>query len=142
MKREIPKKGGAMNKKHPGRLLLDIAIALALALPLTVFYGLAARLAWSFIFWIYFAVLGAASIGYTIYNRGSWSTRVSRNDLPADWPDEKKDEVLADIAHRRRRSRPLLYLIAALSLVFFYDIFALFLYDPLAKIFPFIWGLI
>lgn len=131
-----------MNRKRLGRLLLDIAITLALALPLAVLYGLAARLAWGAVFWIYFAALGLAAIGYTICNRGSWATRVSRNDLPAAWPDEKKDEVMADIVRRRRLSRPLLYLVAALSLVFLYDIFALFLYDPLAEIFPFIWGLI
>ncbi len=131
-----------MKRERLWHLLGGAAIILVITLPLLVLYELAARFAWSAVFWIYFAVLGAASLGYTAYNRGSWGTRVSRNDLPAAWSEQKKDEIVADLDRRRRRSRPLLYLIAALALVFFYDIFALFLYDPLAEIFPFIWGIL
>ena len=65
-------------------------------------------------------------------------TRVSRNALPASWSEEQKDAFFEENAARARRSKPLLYLLIALCLVFFYDMVMLFLWDSLVAVLPFL----
>ena len=124
-----------MNRSRLLRLALDMLIVLAITLPLLVLYQAAALLHLSAVFWIYFVALGLSATAYGICAQTAGGTHVSPNE-------ENTTQEPPFVRLARRACRPLAWLTAALSLVFLYDIFTLFLYDPLAEIFPFIWGIL
>ncbi len=130
-------KGSGFKKERLLAILRHGGIVLLLTFLLTLGYMLAVTYRIAAVFWIYYAALAASALGYVIYNRGFSRTRVSREELPATFSEEEKDAFFADAEHRRRRSLPLLYLTVALALVFVYDMFFLFLAEPLSEIFPF-----
>ena len=123
------------------RLRVALPYILACLLTTTVLliaYEVAVRALFTPMYWIYYAALGLSLGGYVVYNRGFTRTRVSRNDLPSTWSEEKKDEFFADAAYRKKRSRPLLILVISLILVFVYDIVALYCGDFLSYYLPFL----
>ena len=125
-----------MNYRRLRSMLGHAVIVLALTFLFTLGYMLAVVYRAAFVFWLYYAALGLSALAYAVYNRGFSRTRVSREALPATWSEEEKDEFFADAARRLRRSRPLLYVVIALGLTFLYDMFFLFLAEPLSEIFP------
>ena len=125
-----------MNYRRLRSMLGHAAIVLALTFLFTLGYMLAVVYRAAFVFWLYYAALGLSALAYAVYNRGFSRTRVSREELPLSMSEEEKDAFFADAARRTRRSRPLLCIVIALSLTFLYDMFFLFLAEPLAKIFP------
>lgn len=128
--------------RRAGKILLAklpaILAVFLLTAVLLVVYEIGIRLRFAPLFWIYFAALAAAWVGYVAYNRGFSRTRVSRNSLPRTWSEEQKDEFYADAARRKERSKPLFYLAISLALVFVYDTVALFFGDFLEYVFPFL----
>lgn len=125
-----------MNYRRLRSMLGHAAIVLAPTFLFTLGYMLAVNLRAELVFWLYYAALGISTLAYVLYNRGFSRTRVSREELPDTWSEEEKDEFFADAARRRHRSRPLLYIVIALWLTFLYDMFFLFLAEPLSEIFP------
>ncbi len=121
--------------RHAG-IVIGLTFLLALGYMLAVYYRA------GFVFWIYYAALAASAIGYVVSNRGFSRTRVLREELPATWSEEEKDAFFADAEARKRGSLPLLYLTVSLALTFLYDMFFLFLAEPLAEIFPFLGDLL
>lgn len=128
--------------RRAGKILLAklpaILTVFLMTAVLLVIYEIGIRLRWQPMFWIYFAALAAAWVGYVVYNRGFTRTRVSRNSLPRTWSEAEKDEFYADAARRKEKSKKLFYLAISLALVFAYDIVALYFGDFLEYIFPFL----
>ena len=127
-----------LNKQKLHTLLAGAGYTLLLTLPLLLFYMFANTQRWAFVFWLYFVAFGVALVVYFLYNRAFYHTRVSRNELSASLSNAEKDAFFEEGERRARRSRPLLYLIIALGLVFLYDMILLFLWDSLVAAFPFL----
>ena len=125
--------GKILLAKLPAILTVFLMTALLL-----IAYEIAIRLLWQPMFWIYFFALVALLLSYVVYNRGFSRTRVSRNSLPRTWSEAEKDEFYEDAARRKKKSRPVLFVIISLSLVFVYDIVALYFGDFLEYVFPFL----
>lgn len=81
------------------------------------------------VFTVYGVALLALLCGYLIYNRGLVPQNLTRDQLPADWDEAKKDEFLADANRRIRRSKWMLTLIFPLCLTFAYEIIDLLILD-------------
>ena len=128
-----------MNEKTK-RVLKRIGIAVAVLLitfVLLLVYEMSVRYVWSAVFWIYFAVLAAASLGVVIYNRGFSRFFYRREELPRAWSEAQKDAFFAEAHTWRRRSKPIiLFIILPLVLCFAFDILCLFLWGPLVELFP------
>ena len=127
-----------LNKEKLKRLLRDVGCTVIFLFPLLLFYMFANEQRWPFVFWLYFGALAVTGIVYFLYNRGFTHTRVSRNDLPAAWSEGEKDAFFEENEQRFAKSKPLLYLLIALCLVFLYDMINLFLWDSLCEILPFL----
>lgn len=127
-----------LKKERLLALLRDAGATLLITAPLLLFYMFANEMRWGFVFWIYFVAIAAVAVVYFLYNRAFTHTRVSRNELPATWTEAQKDAFFEENATRARRSKPLLYLLIALALVFLYDMVMLFLWDSLVAVFPFL----
>ncbi len=126
-------------KKRWGRFLLHTAIVLAMTFVLLLIYLFAAHLRYTPMFWIYFVALCFSALGYVVWNRGFWRSRVRREELPQIWSEEDKDFFFAEAAAWRRHSAWLLYLLVIpLALTFFYDILSLWCGDALSALFPFL----
>lgn len=80
-----------------------------------------------------FTVYGIALLGllvaYVIYNRGLVPINLTREQLPADWDEQKKTAFLADAARRIERSKWMLTLIFPLCITFAYEIIDVMLLD-------------
>jgi hypothetical protein len=127
-------------KSNVKRILLSLCKACAVLLitfALLLLYELSVRYVWEAVFWIYFAVLAAASLFVVVYNRGFSRRFIRREDLPSAWSEAQKDQFVAEAAAWWRVSRPILiYLILPLFLCFAFDILCLFLWGPLVELFP------
>jgi hypothetical protein len=129
-----------MMKTNVKRILLSLCKAVAvlgLTFLLLLLYELSVRYVWEAVFWIYFAVLAAASLFVAVYNRGFSRRFMRRADLPSAWSEAQKDQFMAEAAAWWRVSKPvLLYVILPLCLCFAFDILCLFLWGPLVELFP------
>ena len=101
-----------------------------------------------FVFWVYrtllnfyyfeFVLIGYMAIttvvlfAYIIYNRGFSRKGLTKDMLPADWSEEKKEEFLGSAQRRLHRSRWLLVILIAFIFTFMLDAADLFLI-PLIK---------
>ena len=86
------------------------------------------------VFFIYLAVATVSILTYVIYNRGFSRRGLTKDMLPDDWSDEKKQEFIEDGKKRLKRSRPLLILCFAFAFTFLMDIIELYCI-------PFLWEL-
>lgn len=119
------------------RFGLSALLILAITFVLLLFYELSVRLVWEPVFWIYFAVLAAASLFVALYNRGFSRRFMRRDELPRAWSEAQKDAFFAEADLWWRRTRPiLLFLVLPLFLCFAFDILCLFLWGPLVDLFP------
>lgn len=127
-----------MKKEKVLSMLCDFGFVLLFTFPLLLFYEFAVTQRWGFVFWLYFVGAILVGIAYFLYNRGFLHTRVSRNALPTTWSEGEKDAFFEEGKARTKRSKPLLYLLLALALVFLYDMIYLFLWDSLCQALPFL----
>jgi len=68
-------------------------------------------------------------VAFLIYNRGLVPQSLTREQLPADWDEAKKDEFLADAQRRLKRSKWMLLFIFPLCITFAYEILDVLLFD-------------
>lgn len=114
------------NLARVGRALGRAGIVLAITFVLLLFYLFAAHQCWTAVFWIYFFALAAAAVGYVCWNRGFTRAKITPEDLPRDWPEERRAAYFAERERWRRQSRFLLYLIISLLLTFLFDTLSLY----------------
>ncbi len=80
---------------------------------------------------LYMALLLGFVLAYIIYNRFFYRKGVTKEQLPCEWSDEKKQEFIEDAARRTERSRWMLTVIFPLVITFFIDTVDLFIMDML-----------
>lgn len=110
-------------------------LAATLVLSCAVFIGLYFYLI-SFSFWkivviSYVAVASLLILAYFIINRAFTGNGVTYEMLPDIMTHDEKNEYLADVADRERRSRPLLIVIFPIIITLLIDLFRLFVIDGL-----------
>ena len=109
--------GGMQNgKKTPFPAKLALALILNTAVLFGTYCFFVMRLNINWIFWVYYGLLGAAALLYIVLNQGFAWERVTYDDLPATWSEEKKRELLFLRDERKRKSKWLLTLIFPLCL--------------------------
>lgn len=81
------------------------------------------------VFTVYGIALLGLLCGYIIYNRGLIPKSLTREQLPADWNETKKDAFLVDAARRIKRSKWMLTLIFPLCITFAYEIIDVLILD-------------
>ncbi len=113
----------AMNWRLLGVLALNTLILFVL------YYTLVEMDYFVYVFPVYGAALLILICAYLIYNRGLVPQSLTKEQLPADWDERKKDEFLADAARRIRRSKWMLTIIFPLCLVFAFEIINVLLLD-------------
>ena len=75
----------------------------------------------------YMTITTIALFAYLIYNRGFSRKGLTKDMLPADWSEEKKEEFLGSAEKRLHRSRWLLVILIAFIFTFMLDAADLFL---------------
>ncbi len=114
----------AFNWKRALILLLSTAFAMGLYFFLMNIYSL-----WKFVVIAYVAVASVLIIAYFIINRAFTGSGVTYEMLPDTMTHDEKEEYLADVADRERRSRPLLLVIFPVIITLLVDLFRLFVID-------------
>ena len=114
----------AFNWKRALILLVSTAFAMGLYFFLMNIYSL-----WKFVVIAYVAVASVLIIAYFIINRAFTGSGVTYEMLPDTMTHEEKEEYLADVADRERRSRPLLLVIFPVIITLLVDLFRLFVID-------------
>lgn len=114
-------------KKRPSRA--DIAMLISLVV-LSVIVFCIYRLLLNYYYFefalIAYMVIGAGFVfAYIIYNRGFSRRGVTRDMLPAEWSEEKKDSFIESGARRLKRSRWMLVIILAFLFTFMMEIIEL-----------------
>ena len=83
----------------------------------------------------YMAVETIFILAYLIYNRGFSRKGVTREMLPEDWDEEKKDKFIASGEERFKKSRWMLVIILAFLFTFFAEIIELYFIPFLVGLF-------
>lgn len=89
-------------------------------------YQFAIAFYWGFIVDIYCTAAGLLLLVYIFMNRGVF-TVPKKKDLPEDWNSQRKDDFLAELHKRKKRSEPLLYFIIPIIFTVVIDMFFIFL---------------
>ena len=114
----------AFNWKRAIILLLSTVFAMGLYFFLMNIYSL-----WKVVVIAYVAVASVLIIAYFIINRAFTGSGVTYEMLPDTMTHDEKEEYLADVADRERRSRPLLLIIFPVVITLLVDLFRLFVID-------------
>ena len=114
----------AFNWKRALILVCSTVIAMGLYFYMMNIYSL-----WKFVVIAYVAVASVLIIAYFIINRAFTGRGVTYEMLPDTMTHDEKEEYLADVADRERRSRPLLLVIFPIIITLLVDLFRLFVID-------------
>lgn len=96
-----------------------------------VIYRVAAYYVLTWMFWVYFALLFAVSLGYVFYNRGFSRWFIKPEMLPENWPADKKEKFFADSARWKKQSEWMLYILFPLVITYIVD-FLLIVWEELS----------
>ena len=114
----------AFNWKRALILVLSTAFAMGLYFFLMNIYSL-----WKIVVIAYVAVASVLIVAYFIINRAFTGSGVTYEMLPDTMTRKEKEEYLADVADRERRSRPMLMVIFPVIVTLLVDLFRLFVLD-------------
>jgi hypothetical protein len=114
----------AFNWKRALILFVSTAFAMGLYFFLMNIYSL-----WKFVVIAYVAVASVLIIAYFIINRAFTGSGVTYEMLPDTMTRDEKEDYLADVADREKRSRPLLLVIFPIIITLLVDLFRLFVLD-------------
>ena len=114
----------AFNWKRALILVLSTAFAMGLYFFLMNIYSL-----WKIVVIAYVAVASVLIVAYFIINRAFTGSGVTYEMLPDTMSHDEKEEYLADVADREKRSRPLLLVIFPVIITLLVDLFRLFVLD-------------
>ncbi len=120
-------------KPFPTKLVVLLFVNTVLLFGIYCFFVMRRNINW--LFWVYYGLTAATSLGYLIYNRGLSRDKLTTDMLPADWSYEKKTAFLEERDERKRKSKWLLTIIFPLCLTIFFDILYLFWGDYFSSIF-------
>ena len=114
----------AFNWKRALILFVSTVFAMGLYFFLMNIYSL-----WKFVVIAYVAVASVLIVAYFIINRAFTGSGVTYEMLPDTMSHSEKEEYLADVAAREKRSRPLLLVIFPVIITLLVDLFRLFVLD-------------
>ena len=114
----------AFNWKRALILVISTAFAMGLYFFLMNIYSL-----WKFVVIAYVAVASVLIVAYFIIKRAFTGSGVTYEMLPDTMSHDEKEEYLADVAAREKRSRPLLLVIFPVIITLLVDLFRLFVLD-------------
>ncbi len=106
-------------------LLLSLYCAIAFGL----YYTLTNVGLWKFAVIGYVAIASVLIIAYFIINRAFTGSGVTYEMLPDTMTHDEKEDYLADVADREKRSRPMLMIIFPVIITLLIDLFYLFVID-------------
>lgn len=106
-------------------LVLFISTAFAMGL----YFFLMSTPLWMITVIAYITVASVLIIAYFIVNRAFTGSGVTYEMLPDTMTHKEKEEYLADVADRERRSRPMLMVIFPVIVTLLVDLFKLFVLD-------------
>lgn len=78
------------------------------------------------VMWVCMGIETAFVLTYVIYNRGFSRKGITKDMLPDDWSEEKKEEFIEDGKRRLHKSRWMIVVIFAFLITFAVDILELF----------------
>ncbi len=119
----VKQEARAPRKKLPVKKLL--LLLLSFAVFYTV-YQIAIYYYYGEIVHIYCISAGVLAVLYILYNRGRL-TVPERDSLPDEWGEKEKDDFLAEVKTRRKKSSFLLYLLIPILLTVAFDMISIFL---------------
>ena len=114
----------AFNWKRALILFVSTVFAMGLYFFLMNIYSL-----WKIVVIAYVAVASVLIVAYFIINRAFTGSGVTYEMLPDTMSHSEKEEYLADVAAREKRSRPLLLVIFPVIITLLVDLFRLFVLD-------------
>ncbi len=115
----------AFNWKRALTLLISSAVSLGL------YFYLISFPFWKIVVLGYIVIASVLIIAYFIVNRAFTGSGVTYEMLPDTMSHREKEEYIADVAERERRSRPMLMVIFPVIITLLVDLFRLFVLDGL-----------
>lgn len=115
----------AFNWRRALKLVLSTVIAMG------IYFYLSSTALWKVAVIAYVAIASVLIVAYFIINRAFTGSGVTYEMLPDTMTKQEKEEYLADVADRERRSRPMLMVIFPVIITLLVDLFRLFVLDGL-----------
>ena len=124
--KSVKEAASAFNWSRALKLVLSTVVAMG------IYFYLSSTSLWKFAVIAYVAIASILIIAYFIVNRAFTGSGVTYEMLPDTMTQKEKEEYLADVADRERRSRPMLMVIFPVIITLLVDLFRLFVLDGLA----------
>ena len=106
-----------------------LALAITTIVSMGIYFFLTSTPLWKVAVLAYIVIASVLIIAYFIINRAFTGSGVTYEMLPDTMTHKEKEEYLADVADRERRSRPMLMVIFPIIVTLLVDLFRLFVLD-------------
>ena len=106
-----------------------LILALTTIVSMGIYFFLTSTPLWKVAVLAYIIIASVLIIAYFIINRAFTGSGVTYEMLPDTMTHKEKEEYLADVADRERRSRPMLMVIFPIIVTLLVDLFRLFVLD-------------
>lgn len=106
-----------------------LILVLSTVVSMGIYFFLTSTPLWKAAVLAYIIIASVLIIAYFIINRAFTGSGVTYEMLPDTMTHKEKEEYLADVADRERRSRPMLMVIFPIILTLLVDLFRLFVLD-------------
>lgn len=106
-----------------------LILVLTTIVSMGIYFFLTSTPLWKVAVLAYIIIASVLIIAYFIINRAFTGSGVTYEMLPDTMTHKEKEEYLADVADRERRSRPMLMVIFPIILTLLVDLFRLFVLD-------------
>lgn len=106
-----------------------LTLAITTIVSMGIYFFLTSTPLWKVAVLAYIAIASVLIIAYFIINRAFTGSGVTYEMLPDTMTHKEKEEYLADVADRERRSRPMLMVIFPIIVTLLVDLFRLFVLD-------------
>lgn len=106
-----------------------LILVLTTIVSMGIYFFLTSTPLWKVAVLAYIVIASVLIIAYFIINRAFTGSGVTYEMLPDTMTHKEKEEYLADVADRERRSRPMLMVIFPIIVTLLVDLFRLFVLD-------------
>lgn len=106
-----------------------LILVLSTVVSMGIYFFLTSTPLWKVAVLAYIIIASVLIIAYFIINRAFTGSGVTYEMLPDTMTHKEKEEYLADVADRERRSRPMLMVIFPIIVTLLVDLFRLFVLD-------------
>ena len=108
-----------------------LTLAITTIVSMGIYFFLTSTPLWKVAVLAYIVIASVLIIAYFIINRAFTGSGVTYEMLPDTMTHKEKEEYLADVADREKRSRPMLMVIFPVIITLLVDLFRLFVLDGL-----------